>query len=44
LHWGLGQADPANGAQCLKTIAAKLAVNKRDPKDICIAFVKRAKH
>jgi hypothetical protein len=43
LHWGLGQADPANGAQCLKTIAAKLAVNKHDPKDICLAFVKRAK-
>jgi hypothetical protein len=39
-QWGIGQDDPANGAQCLKIIAAKLAANKCAPKDICFAFVK----
>jgi hypothetical protein len=43
LHWGLGRADPADGAQCLKIIAAKLSANKRDPKDICLAFAKPAR-
>jgi hypothetical protein len=43
LYWGLGQVDPANGAQCLKIIAAKLAANKRVPNDVCFAFAKRAK-
>jgi hypothetical protein len=40
LHWGLG--DPANrGAACLKFIATRLSVNKRDPKDVRFAFAKR---
>jgi hypothetical protein len=39
-HWGIGQDDPVNGAQCLKIIAAKLAVNKHSGKDICFAFAK----
>jgi hypothetical protein len=39
LYWGLH--DPANrAADCLKYIAARLAVNKRDPKDVRFAFVK----
>jgi hypothetical protein len=42
LHWGLG--DPADrGTECLKYIAARLAVNKRDPKDVRFAFVKQEK-
>jgi hypothetical protein len=40
-HWALGQDDPASGAQGLKIIKAKLAVNKRDPQDICFAFTKK---
>jgi hypothetical protein len=39
-HWGIGQDDPANRAQCLKFIAAKLRANKRSAKDICFAFTK----
>jgi hypothetical protein len=43
LHYALGQKDPASGAQALTIIKAKLAANKRDPKDVCLAFVKRSK-
>lgn len=43
LHWALGQDDPASGAQALKIIRAKLAANKRDPKDVCFSFAKNAR-
>jgi Protein of unknown function (DUF3102) len=43
LYWGITQDDPAAGAQCLKNISTKLAINKRGPKDICFAFVKKGK-
>jgi hypothetical protein len=43
-HWALGQEDAASGAQALKIIAAKLAVNKRSAKDIGFAFMKTGKH
>jgi hypothetical protein len=40
LHWGLGQADPANGAQALTIIAGKLKANKCDAKDVVFAWAK----
>jgi hypothetical protein len=43
LHWALGQEDVTSGAQALTIIKAKLAVNKRDPKDICLAFAKKGR-
>jgi hypothetical protein len=43
LRWGLGQDDPASGAQALTIIKAKLAANKRGADEICLAFVKKGK-
>jgi hypothetical protein len=42
-HWALGRDDAVSGAQGLKIIKAKLAANNRDPRDVCLAFVRKAK-